>query len=93
MSLSYTLVLYTRRRYIQVYDGIATKVHERHPHIKFIGYCHAGRGDAVGWSAFLNQSEHQPGTPWPPEAVSFHLYAGGGSPTTPFQEWFPGLVR
>ena len=80
------------RRYIQVYDGIASKVHERHPHIKFIGYCHAGRGDAVGWSTFLNQSEHQPGTPWPVDAVSFHLYSGGGNPTTPFKDWFPGLV-
>ena len=80
------------RRYIQLYDQVSTIVRARHPKQKFVGNCLSGRGDSVVWGTFLNRSEHAPGTPWPPDAVSYHLYIGGGDPGQPFDKWFAGFV-
>ena len=82
------------RRYISLYDGVASVVRKNHPTIKFVGNCLAGRGDqdnGVVWRTFLNQSEHRPGTPWPPEAVSWHMYAVMAH-GKPWSEWPSYLV-
>lgn len=68
------------RNYIKFYDGVATIVKANHPGIKLIGNCMAGAGSTLVWSTFLNRSEHAAGTPWPIDAVSYHIYAGAASP-------------
>jgi len=84
------------RRYIKLFDGVATVVKQRHPSIKFVGNCLSGRGDSDGgsvWRTFLNMSEHAAGVPWPIDAVSYHLYTGRASDGAPFNEWPAGLVQ
>ena len=64
------------RRYIALYDAVVRVVHQNHPHIKFVGNCLAGRGDALDslvWRTFLNRSEHASDIPWPIDAVSYHM--------------------
>ena len=83
-------------RYIQIYDGVTAVVRKNHPNIKFVGMCHSGRGDdqdGVVWRTFLNQSEHREGTPWPPDAVSFHMYIAMSGTLPPWQEWSTSLVQ
>ena len=84
------------RRYIKLFDGVATVVKQRHPSIKFVGNCLSGRGDGdngIVWRTFLNRSEHAAGVPWPIDAVSYHLYTGRASDGAPFNEWPAGLVQ
>jgi hypothetical protein len=68
------------RNYIRFYDGVAKVVRANHPGIKLIGNCMAGAGSALVWRTFLNRSEHAGGTPWPIDAVSYHVYSGAASP-------------
>ena len=64
--------------------------------------CLGGRGNDLGgltWRTFLNRSEHHPDTPWPVDAVAFHLYTllwgtrpdGTHLPEPPQSEW-PALI-
>ena len=83
------------RRYIRLYDGVATTVRRDHPEIKFVGGCLSGRGDeddSIVWRTFLNRSEHSADVPWPVDAVSFHLYIGGTG-AGPFSAWPAQIIE
>lgn len=76
------------RRYVAIYDGVTRSVRRDHPRMKFIGSCFSGPGLAAHWAYFLDRSKHAPGTPWPPEGVSFHAYVDiPGSSFVPFEKW------
>ena len=83
------------RAYIKLYDGVVSVVRQRHPKMKFVGNCLSQRGEEDGgivWRTFLNRSEHATGTPWPIDAVSYHLYTTSSwEPALPFNQW-PALL-
>ena len=76
------------RRYIDLYDGVTRTVKRDHPRMKFIGSCFSGAGLAAHWAYFLNHKNHAPGTPWPPEGVSFHAYVDiPAGKFVPWEKW------
>ena len=79
------------RNYNRMYDSAAKILKKNHPDTKLIGLCLGSRGTEQLWQTFLNQSEHAPGTPWPPDGVAYHAYASGAS-TTGWNGWARPLI-
>ena len=63
---------------IDIYDGVTTQLHADHPHLQFAAMCWTGTAPEH-FKYFLNQSNHRPGTPWPPALITYHMYGGAAA--------------